>query len=473
MAHVEKRSNNSYRITVCVGYDSSGKKLRKHKTITIDPGLSTKQLEKELKKQEILFEEEVSKGTYLDASKMTVKEFIEKWFSSYAEKELEPKTVQRYKELAHLRIIPALGHIKLQKLQPTHLIDFYNDLKEPGIRLDSKYRLREECDNVLGDIKKLSLRSHIDIRTVRKIASGGNTTAKKALAICEVLSVKIETLFEPLDSDIGLSDRTILHHHRLISSILTSAVHWQILGSNPAERVKPPKVQKSKVRYYNEEQTRNLLKALNSEEIKFKVMVLLDVFSGLRLGELMGLFWENINFEDNTIEVIKANQYLAGIGNFDKKTKTESSRRVLSMSPSVMLLLKDYRKWWLEQKVKCGNEWQKELKVEQGEKYRDPERLFVTWNGMPMYTYTLTTWFPKFLDRHGLPKITPHGLRHTSATLLEASGLNIAAISKRLGHSKTSTTMDIYVHALKSADKEAANLLEKTLLDKEFIEKAK
>ena len=89
--------------------------------------------------------------------------------------------------------------------------------------------------------------------------------------------------------------------------------------NNPAERVKAPKTERSDAKHFDESQTKELLKALDSEELKYKVMVFLDIFSGLRLGELMGLNWPNIDMEYNSIEVVRASQYLRGMGTFEKK----------------------------------------------------------------------------------------------------------------------------------------------------------
>ncbi len=457
MASIEKRGENSYRITVSIGYDSQGKKLRKYKNVSLDLGLTDRQREKELERQAALFEEEVQRGTYLDGGKVTFAEFTERWFTSYAEKELEPKTVFRYKEMLNLRIIPALGHIKLEKLQPTQLLEFYNNLAEVGIRLDTKYITSPEFKNIMDSQgmskSKLIKASGISDKTISNALKGLPITRKTAENISNALNVKLSLIVSEHGEPGTLSSRTILHHHRLISSILTSAVQWQILFSNPADRVKAPKTDKRIVQHYNEEQTKELLKALDSEPINYKTMVLLDVFSGLRLGELMGLDWSDVDFKNNTIEITKASQHLAGIGTFEKKPKNETSIRKITVPAPVISLLKEYRKWWLEQKVACCDLWQ------------GSDRLFVTWDGQPLFPYILTNWFPEFLKRHNLPKITPHGLRHTSATLLAAQGLEVAAISKRLGHARTSTTMDIYVHALRSADTAASDLLEKALLN--------
>ncbi len=108
---------------------------------------------------------------------------MERWLKDYAETNLAPKTLHRYKKMLGSRILPAMGHLKIDKIKPTHLLDFYANLQEDGIRLDNKPG--------------------------------------------------------------KLSERTIHHHHRLLSTIFTDAVEWQIIHSSPAARVKAPKVKKA------------------------------------------------------------------------------------------------------------------------------------------------------------------------------------------------------------------------------------
>ncbi len=184
-------------------------------------------------------------------------------------------------------------------------------------------------------------------------------------------------------------------------------------------------------------------------------MTLISIFSGVRVGELMGLSWPDIDFKNNTIEVKKASQYLPTKGTFEKGTKTEMSVRKISMPAPVMSIIKEYRKWWIEQKLACGDLWQ------------NSDRLFVTWDGRPMFTYALTNWFPRFLQRHNLPKITPHGLRHSMTSILDEQGITVSAISKRLGHARISTTQNIYTHIFKKADTVASDALENALIKNE------
>jgi integrase len=120
----------------------------------------------------------------------------------------------------------------------------------------------------------------------------------------------------------------------------------------------------------------------------------------------------------------------------------------MSIPPSVMALLKTYKAHQAQQQLKAGDLW------------HGSDRLFVTWNGRPMHTYTPGRWFSKFIERHSLPPLTFHGLRHTNATILINEKLPTKSISGRLGHADTSTTLNIYGHYLKSADKEAADRLE-------------
>ena len=138
MASIEKRGN-SYRIVVSTGYNTSGKKIRKSMTWTPGPDMTVRQIEKELQRQAVLFEREVESGTYLDGSQLTFAQFTQRWLKDYAEKRLAPGTLNPYKMRLEKRIIPAIGHIKLSKLQPHHLMEFYNNLSEGGLRLDAHY----------------------------------------------------------------------------------------------------------------------------------------------------------------------------------------------------------------------------------------------------------------------------------------------------------------------------------------------
>ncbi len=456
MASIRKRGNNSYLVTVSCGYDAQGKKLTRTKTFKKPTDMTEKKWEKEIEKLALEFELEVEKGLHLDGGKLSLADFTELWIRDYAEKNLAPKTLARYKEILHTRVVPALGHIKLEKLRPNHLLEFYDNLSEKGIRLDDTFFVNPNFKNII-EKKNLSLgdiaeSSDLSIRTVRSMMNGNTVSRKTAMSVSKALGLDMDKLFVLKGEPRGLSDRTIKHHHRVISSMLTTAVYWQFITDNVAKRVKPPKVERSRAEFYDESETERLLILLEDAPLKYKAALHLVIFGGMRLGELSGLEWDHVDFDNSLIRIMQAAQYLPGEGSFIKDTKNTSSDRVISMPASVMALLKQYKAWQNEQRLKCGDLWNEDW---------DANRwMFTQWNDKRIYYSTIAQWFSKFRKENNLPKLTFHQLRHTNASLLIGLGTNIQTVSKRLGHARASTTTDIYSHALQRPDREAADMLE-------------
>lgn len=258
-----------------------------------------------------------------------------------------------------------------------------------------------------------------------------------------------------------LSDSTIIKYHKLLNVIFKTAVNWEIISNNPAEKVKSAKAKKSKSDFYNEDEIKLLIHSLQVEPIKYKAAVMTTITAGLRLGELIGLKLDNIDFEKNTITIEKANQYLPDKGTFTKETNNESSNRTISVRESLIKILKKYQSEQIENQLKCGDLWE-------GTGF-----IFTQWNGKTMHPDTPSKWFAKFIQKHGLRKITFHQLRHTSATMLINSGINVRVLSARLGHSNTSTTINIYAHELKSVDKAAADKFEELFFNNSSKKDAK
>ena len=120
--------------------------------------------------------------------------------------------------------------------------------------------------------------------------------------------------------------------------MLHRAVYWQLLFSNPCERVQPPKSKKPKRRYYDSN-----LNELSVDDIKYKTAITLTLFTGVRLGELMGLEWSDIDFTNGIVSINKSSQYLSDKGVFTKTPKTESSIREVAIPDFVASLLEEYR----------------------------------------------------------------------------------------------------------------------------------
>lgn len=151
------------------------------------------------------------------------------------------------------------------------------------------------------------------------------------------------------------------------------------------------------------------------------------------------------------MHISRSSQYIGDKTIITKEPKTRSGIRHFAMSETLCRILKEYRRWQMEQRIKAGTDWQ------------NTDRLFTQWNGLPIYPDTVTDWFAKFIKRSELPYVTLHSLRHTNATLMIAEGIDVCAVSRRLGHASTATTLNIYAHALKSKDKAAAEVIDSTL----------
>lgn len=385
-----------YEIRVSMGCDMNGKKIVKSKTWVPDKKYTPKQLEKEIERQKMLFEEEVKTGNCAN-SNIKFQPYSEIWIRDYGEQNLAPKTLSRYREYLK-RINKAIGHIKLKDLQPLHLNAFYRNLAEDGVNLKAK---RDKKGNIIANGK--------------------------------------------------LSPKTIVEHHRVISKLLSTAVKWNYINDNIAKRADPPKVPQKDIDFLNEDETKEMLYSLQSEPLTYRTMIMLLIYTGMRRGELFGLEWKDIDFENGYLNIVRTSQYIGNKTLITKEPKTKSSRRCMKISQSLVDLLKEYRAFQSEQRLKTGSEW------------HNTDRLFTQWNGLPMYPDSLTKWFSNFLKRHNLRQVTLHSLRHTNATLLIAEGTDIRTVSSRLGHSNTATTLNIYTHALKSKDSEAADVLNTVL----------
>ena len=161
----------------------------------------------------------------------------------------------------------------------------------------------------------------IAIGTIDRIRAGNTVSLKTAQKFSERFGEKIETLF--IAEEQNLADRTILHHHRLISAILQSAVYDMVIMSNPCSRTKAPRVSRTEAKYLDELQAEQLLNTIYEKaEHPFDVIVQLILYTGMRRGEALGLEWEDIDFTNNVITIRHTLQYLPEKGGLKKRQRT-------------------------------------------------------------------------------------------------------------------------------------------------------
>lgn len=468
---VSKKGEVSYRIRAFSGYDITGKQVERSTTWKPDPKLSEKAIEKELQRQIILFEEKVKQGQ-LFSSSTTFSEYATTWLSNNAPPQLAPKTYERYTSLLGA-IDQAIGHIRLDKLQSQHLLAFYKNLREVGINKRGAYAIEK---NLRAELKKrkiahekLAEMSGLALATVSaSMKKGTHISVKSANKISTALGTKPDKLFTFVYSDKGLSDKTILHHHRLISVILGQATRDRLIPYNIADRnyIKAPRVARKEADFLEDFEAQQVITALAKEPLKWRAAIMLLIYSGMRRGELMGLEWKDIDFKNKIIHIRRTSQYTKDLGVITKDTKTLSSVRAIKLPDEAFQLLEEYKSWWEETQKNMGNLWHYNIEVTYVDASKSAipnDRLFIQNNSTPMNPDSLSDWTRKFVAKYNLPKFTPHALRHTNASLLIANGLNIPTVSKRLGHSSIATTTKIYSHAIQSADAIAADILSEKL----------
>ena len=413
MARIRIRKNKegkitSYQIRVYKGKDQNGKELKPYiKTVKPFPETwSDSKIEKELNKIAVLFEKECNEGN-ISNNRQNFASYADYVISLKSRSGVKRKTIELYKKLLE-RINPAIGHFKLTDIKPHHLNLLYEQLAQKGLNK----------------------------------RNGGY-----------------------------LSEKTIVEHHRLIHTILTQAEKELIIPYNAASKATPPKIKHKEANFLEVDTINLILKYLPFEPLKWQVIMSLLIFTGSRRGEILALTEDCIDIKNNQIIINKSLLYSKEIGIFEDSLKTESSKRVVAIPNEVILLIKQLIKENKKNKLKLGSYW------------NDNKYIFRQENGNPMHPDSITNYCNQFQKKYNkileeeylknkkikkqfIPHLTPHAFRHSQASILIEHGEDILTVSKRLGHSRVSTTSDIYSHLLDKADRHSADLLSDIFLNK-------
>ena len=229
------------------------------------------------------------------------------------------------------------------------------------------------------------------------------------------------------------------------------AVKMGVVSDNPCAKVTLPKNEQTEKKLYTPEQVQRFLSLLNDEPLKYRTFFNLMIYSGFRRGEMLGLEWKDVDFENNIISVRRTSNYTAKKGVYTDTTKTRKSQRTLKFPQSVMDLLREYKAEQDEERIKLGTKWQ------------DYDRLFVKWDGRPMNNNTPYFWLKEFCEENNFRFCDIHSLRHFYASALINKGVDAAAVSGALGHSTITTTTSIYCHVFNQAQERAGDAIASVL----------
>ncbi len=383
MAQINKRVNKkgevSYGIRVSNGYDGLGKQIIHQMTWHPDPSMSARQAEREALKQSIQFEEKVKSGQLSD-SKICFRELAEEYLHL-----VEQTNTMRISSLQRLlscreRTYRALGHLPVASIRYRDVQSFITSLSENGMNR----------------------------------RTGG-----------------------------GLGTKSQIHHLTLVSNVMRYAIRCGIRETNPCQGVVVKQLPTKPHNIYSLAEEKALLAALAKDApMKYYVFFVLVIYTGMRIGEVAGLEWSDIDLTTGILKIQRTSEYCnKATGTFTNDPKTKSSKRVLKLPEEVVALLKQFKFQQNTDKVNLGDQW------------FECDRLFTKTFGEPINPNQPRNFLRKFCKAHDLPYKAVHNMRHSFATeLIVGKQVDPKTISSVLGHSDTATTLKIYTHELQAAN---------------------
>ncbi|MDE8735100.1 site-specific integrase [Eubacteriales bacterium DFI.9.88] len=262
----------------------------------------------------------------------------------------------------------------------------------------------------------------------------------------KLTAMRIQKWVNELVAD-ELSPKTVRNYYSVLRNLLGHAVKWDYLEKNPCDKVTLPRRKKVEARYYTLEEVKRLIAGLNvlsDEYLEYKVAIYLGLFAGLRKGEILGINEEDVFIDKLEIQILRSRMIAPEVGPYEDTPKTESSCRIISIPKELMDMIELLLHKQSERKAFWGNKW------------RASKALLKGIQGGPLYPQNLQRWFTKFLEENQLRHIGLHGLRHTHTAILASMTDDLSQISRRLGHSELSTTLNIYTHLFEDHDKKLA-----------------
>jgi integrase len=353
--------------------------------------------------------EQARKGLYIKPTKQNFGEWLDLWLKEYSKPVIRPTTYVSYESLIRRHIKPCLGNTILKDLQPSQIQKFYNQkLKESLIDRRSEKTKKKHAEK----------------------ADKSPEVAQKTAAT--------------------ISARTIHYMHILISQALEQALKEGKIIRNPAKATKPPKVEKKEARFLTPEQLTEFLNDIDTDRWHPAFMV--DLNTGMRLGELCALKWENIDLEKATITVKEAvSRIKSGSGwvLYFHQPKSQKGLRAIPIPTQAVEVLKKLK----------ARQAAEELKLKITGKYKNDGFVFTWEDGRMVEPNYLSKHFLKLMREHNL-SVNFHGLRHSYATALLGANVHPKVVQELLGGSTISVVLDTYSHVLPGLKERAASKLD-------------
>lgn len=315
----------------------------------------------------------------------------------------------------------------------------------------AKPTLREKMNQTGIGYMKLRYEKNFSSCSLSNALAGKQISYEYAKRLAETLGEKTENLFNVTHTTQKYAYETISKIKRTVRAVLATAKKQRLIPDNyaSADYITFPKRPPRDIDYMDDEAAKRFYKAADEfPDIRYKTAMLTLLLTGMRRGELCGLEWSDIDFDNATITIARSLTAVRRVGLVLKDPKTESSKRVIAISDKLITVLTEYKAWYEEYREMHGDKWE------------NSNRLFIGEYGGNIYPGTINMWMKKICRSAGLEERTVHSLRHTNITMQIAAGVPIVTVAGRAGHARTSTTTDIYSHFLKTADRSAAQKIE-------------
>jgi len=249
----------------------------------------------------------------------------------------------------------------------------------------------------------------------------------------------------------GSSPRLVQLCHAVLHRALAQALKWGLVPRNVTDAVTAPRPrQRHRVQAWTIEEAQAFLEHLRADGVRLEALYALAIATGLRQGELLGLYWDDVDLERGRAAVRRQLQRLK-TGLVESEPKTAKSRRTVTFPPVVVEALRRWRVRQLEERLSAGQRWAATPYV------------FTSSVGTPLEPRNVTRDFQALLVRLKLSRVRFHDLRHTCATLLLTAGQHPKLVQELLGHSQITLTLDTYSHAVPTLHDQVAGAMEQLL----------
>lgn len=269
----------------------------------------------------------------------------------------------------------------------------------------------------------------------------------------ELTALQVQKFYNFLQDEKGLSAKMVKNVNGVLHSALDRAMKLEMLGRNVTKACILPKIQKKEIKPMEAAEISAFLEEIKGE--RFGIIYYVTLFTGMRQGEVLGLTWDCVNFERNTILVNKQLQKTQKVGGEYVLVPTKNSRsRTIMVAPSVMEMLKLQRDKQMFQQKRAGEAWENEWNL-----------VFTDEMGKFLPHFTVYKAFKAVVTRMGMPEERFHDLRHSYAVVSLESGDDIKTVQSNLGHATASFTLDVYGHVSQRMKQQSADRME------EFIQR--